>query len=95
LGVHLEGPYISPGRLGAQPDFAATATLDDVLALHALAPIRLITIAPEVPGHLELIVALRDTRFCGADRPFSRQATRTAWRHWRLAPRASPTSSTP
>jgi N-acetylglucosamine-6-phosphate deacetylase len=63
LGVHLEGPYISPGRLGAQPDFAATATLDDVLALHALAPIRLITIAPELPGHLELIVALRDRGF--------------------------------
>jgi N-acetylglucosamine-6-phosphate deacetylase len=63
LGVHLEGPYISPGRLGAQPDFAATATLDDVLALNALAQIRLITIAPELPGHLELIVALRDCGF--------------------------------
>ena len=63
LGVHLEGPYISPGRLGAQPDFAAVATLQDVLALHTLAPIRLITIAPEQPGHLELIVALRDCGF--------------------------------
>ena len=59
LGVHLEGPYINPGRLGAQPDFTTTATLADVLALHALAPIKLITIAPELPGHLELIVALR------------------------------------
>ena len=59
LGVHLEGPYINPGRLGAQPDFAATATLADVLALHALAPLRLVTLAPELPGHMELIVALR------------------------------------
>jgi len=59
LGVHLEGPYINPGRLGAQPDFAATATLADVLALHALAPLRLVTLAPELPGHIELIVALR------------------------------------
>ena len=59
LGVHLEGPYINPGKLGAQPDFAATATLADVLALHALAPLKLVTIAPELPGHLELIVALR------------------------------------
>jgi N-acetylglucosamine-6-phosphate deacetylase len=22
MGVHLEGPYINPGKLGAQPDFA-------------------------------------------------------------------------
>lgn len=63
LGVHLEGPYLNPGRLGAQPDFARTATLQDVLALHALAPLRLITIAPEVPGHLDLIVALRAQGF--------------------------------
>jgi len=63
LGVHLEGPYINPGRLGAQPDFATTATLAEVLALQALAPIRLITIAPELPGHLALIVALRKHGF--------------------------------
>ena len=63
LGVHLEGPYINPGRLGAQPDFATTATLADVLSLHALATIKLITIAPELPGHLELIVALRQRGF--------------------------------
>ena len=63
LGVHLEGPYINPGRLGAQPDFATTATLADVLSLHALAPIKLITIAPEIPGHLALIVALRKHGF--------------------------------
>ena len=63
LGVHLEGPYINPDKLGAQPDFAVTATLDDVLALHALAPLKLITIAPEVPGHLALIVALREHGF--------------------------------
>jgi N-acetylglucosamine-6-phosphate deacetylase len=63
LGVHLEGPYINPERLGAQPDFAATATLAEVLALHALAPLKLITIAPEVPNHLTLIVALRERGF--------------------------------
>ncbi|MEY3253606.1 MAG: hypothetical protein RL227_2579 [Pseudomonadota bacterium] len=63
LGVHLEGPYLNPERLGAQPDFAATATRAEVLALHALAPIRLVTIAPELPGHLALIVALRREGF--------------------------------
>jgi N-acetylglucosamine-6-phosphate deacetylase len=63
LGVHLEGPYLNPGKLGAQPDFATTASLADILALHALAPLKLITIAPEVPGHVELIVALRSQGF--------------------------------
>ena len=59
LGVHLEGPYINAGKLGAQPDFAVLATLADVLALHALAPLKLVTIAPELPGHLDLIAQLR------------------------------------
>jgi N-acetylglucosamine-6-phosphate deacetylase len=63
LGVHLEGPYINRERLGAQPDFASTATLAEVQVLHALAPIRLVTLAPELPGHIELIVALRRAGF--------------------------------
>lgn len=60
LGVHLEGPYISPGRLGAQPAHAIPATLAEVLRLNALAPIKVLTIAPEMPGHLALIGPLRD-----------------------------------
>ena len=63
LGVHLEGPFLSPQRLGAQPDFTCPATLEQVLAWHAIAPLRLLTIAPEGPGHLELIVALRARGF--------------------------------
>ncbi len=63
LGVHLEGPFISAERLGAQPNFTALGSLQQVLALHALAPIRLITLAPELPGHIELIVALRAAGF--------------------------------
>ncbi|MFM7531266.1 MAG: N-acetylglucosamine-6-phosphate deacetylase [Rubrivivax sp.] len=63
LGVHLEGPFLSPQRLGAQPDYTCAATLEQVLAWHAIAPLRLVTIAPEVPGHLELIVALRARGF--------------------------------
>lgn len=58
LGVHLEGPYINPGKLGAQPDFAKDASLAEVRALNELAPIKLITLAPELPGMLELIPLL-------------------------------------
>jgi len=63
LGVHLEGPYINPGKLGAQPDFVRTASIEEIQALHALAPIRLITLAPELPGNLELIEPLRAAGF--------------------------------
>ena len=63
LGVHLEGPYINPGKLGAQPDFVRPASLAEVRALHALAPILLITLAPEQPGNLELIAPLRAAGF--------------------------------
>ena len=59
LGVHLEGPFISPRRLGAQPAETRPGTLEEVFALHRLAAIRVLTLAPETAGHLELIGALR------------------------------------
>jgi N-acetylglucosamine-6-phosphate deacetylase len=58
LGVHLEGPYISPGKLGAQPDFAQPPTAQALRTLLALAPIRVVTLAPELPGALETTAAL-------------------------------------
>ncbi len=60
LGVHLEGPYINPGKLGAQPDFARAFDADELRRLHDIAPIRLVTLAPEMPGHLEAIALLRE-----------------------------------
>ncbi|WP_017904952.1 N-acetylglucosamine-6-phosphate deacetylase [Pseudomonas asplenii] len=55
LGVHLEGPFINPGKLGAQPNFAHTAIAAEVEKYLHLAPIRVITIAPEIAGHETLI----------------------------------------
>ena len=60
LGVHLEGPFISAQRLGAQPPEVLLATLEKVQKLHAIAPIRVLTLAPELTGHLELIPRLNE-----------------------------------
>ena len=63
LGVHLEGPYINDEKLGAQPDFARPVQVNELNALNLLAPIRLITMAPEVPGNMELIDSLRQAGY--------------------------------
>jgi len=59
LGAHLEGPFLSIHRLGAQPaDAVAVASMDLVRSYHELAPIRAMTLATEVAGHLALIPQL-------------------------------------
>lgn len=61
LGAHLEGPFISPARLGAQPAHAilpVDGLLSEVLALDV---VRAVTMAPELTGALH---AAR--RFAGA-----------------------------
>lgn len=60
LGVHLEGPYINSGKLGAQPPYAREATLDEVNRFNDQAPMRLITVAPEIDGHMDLLRAIAD-----------------------------------
>jgi N-acetylglucosamine-6-phosphate deacetylase len=50
LGAHLEGPFVSPRRLGAQPPFAVDPTPDRVAAVLALGVVRVATLAPELPG---------------------------------------------
>lgn len=56
LGAHLEGPFLAPGRLGAHP---AQARRDPDPALFerllAAGPVQLVTLAPELPGALDLI----------------------------------------
>jgi N-acetylglucosamine-6-phosphate deacetylase len=60
LGVHLEGPYINAGKLGAQPPFAREASMAEVERFESEAPLRLITVAPEIDGHLALVRQLAD-----------------------------------
>jgi N-acetylglucosamine-6-phosphate deacetylase len=56
LGAHVEGPFISPRRLGTHPP-AARRDPDLELAERLLAagPVRLCTLAPELPDALELV----------------------------------------
>ncbi len=50
LGAHLEGPFVNPQRLGAQPPFAVDPTPERVAAVLALGVVRVATLAPELPG---------------------------------------------
>jgi N-acetylglucosamine-6-phosphate deacetylase len=63
LGMHLEGPFINAGKLGAQPDYARPVSLEELQQLGALAPIRLLTLAPEVPGNMDAIGTLSAAGF--------------------------------
>ncbi|HEX3141869.1 MAG TPA: N-acetylglucosamine-6-phosphate deacetylase [Rhizobacter sp.] len=58
LGVHLEGPYINAGKLGAQPNFARPVHAEELRRLNDLAPIRLVTLAPETAGNMDAIESM-------------------------------------
>jgi N-acetylglucosamine-6-phosphate deacetylase len=52
LGAHLEGPYLNPERLGAQPPFPQAPDIAAMDRLAARVAVRLVTLAPEVDaGH--------------------------------------------
>lgn len=60
LGVHLEGPFISSEKLGAQPDQTRSASLQEIKHLHQIVPIKVVTLAPEIAGHLDIISELNN-----------------------------------
>jgi N-acetylglucosamine-6-phosphate deacetylase len=55
LGAHLEGPFLSARRLGAQPPFALAPTPERVDEALALGVIRSVTLAPELPGAMDAV----------------------------------------
>ena len=88
LGVHLEGPFLSPEHPGVHPvehlrapDLALAERLLDA------GPIRYVTLAPELPGALELIDVLHargivvSARAFGSDRGGGRDRVRPRRRH--------------
>jgi N-acetylglucosamine-6-phosphate deacetylase len=69
VGVHLEGPFLSPARLGAHPAEARRDPDPRLLErLLAAGPVRLLTLAPELPGAnalIDLCLAERIVVSCG------------------------------
>lgn len=56
VGLHLEGPWLSPDHVGAQPpEHLAPPSLADLERLVAAGPPVLLTMAPELPGGLEVV----------------------------------------
>jgi N-acetylglucosamine-6-phosphate deacetylase len=79
LGVHLEGPFLSKKRLGIHPPEARRdpdpALLERLLGA---GPVRLMTLAPELPGAAELIdrlLVLGVAVSCGHTDATAEQAT--------------------
>lgn len=70
-GAHLEGPFISPSRLGAQPDEAIAPTTETVEEALATRVVRVVTLAPEIAGAEE------------AARAFARAGVRVSIGHTR------------
>jgi N-acetylglucosamine-6-phosphate deacetylase len=90
LGVHLEGPFLSHRRRGVHPPenlIEPTVKIFERLWQAARGHVRVMTIAPELPGALEVIAAAALRNVCvsighsDADMPASRAAVRAGARH--------------
>lgn len=58
LGIHLEGPFISPARRGVHPaEWIALPSLALFERFTAGNAVRILTLAPEIAGALELVTA--------------------------------------
>jgi len=61
LGLHVEGPFLNPQKKGAHnPKCLRLPSVEAVAGWAPETGVRLVTLAPELPGALEVIVALSD-----------------------------------
>ncbi|MDP3984905.1 MAG: N-acetylglucosamine-6-phosphate deacetylase [Acidimicrobiia bacterium] len=59
IGIHLEGPFLSPHRAGTHPiEMLREPTWDFLTPILAAGPVTMVTLAPELSGAIELIARL-------------------------------------
>ena len=62
-GINMEGPFISPAKKGAQAEeYIIAPNYDTFARLNAVCPVKLVDVAPEMPGALEF--AERASKVC-------------------------------
>jgi len=90
LGIHLEGPFLSHKRRGVHPPenlVTPTVQIFERLWQAARGHVQMMTIAPELPGALEVIAEAARRRVCvsighsDAEMPVAQQAARAGARH--------------
>ena len=90
LGIHLEGPFLSHKRRGVHPPenlVAPTIEVFDRLWQAARGHVRMLTIAPEIPGALEVIAEAAHRNICvsighsDAEMPIAQDAVKAGARH--------------
>jgi len=90
LGIHLEGPFLSHKRRGVHPPeylVAPTIEIFDRLWQAARGHVRMMTIAPEIPGAMEVIAEAARRKVCvsighsDAEMPAARDAVKAGARH--------------
>jgi len=90
LGIHLEGPFLSHKRRGVHPPenlLNPTVAVFDRLWQAARGHVRMMTIAPEIPGAMEVIAEAAQRKVCvsighsDAEMPIARDAVNAGARH--------------
>lgn len=90
LGIHLEGPFLSHKRRGVHPPellVSPTVQIFEKLWQAARGHLRMMTIAPEIPGAMEVIAEAARRKVCvsighsDSELPAAQQAVKLGARH--------------
>ena len=90
LGIHLEGPFLSHKRRGVHPPenlVTPTVEIFERLWQAARGQVKMLTIAPEIPGALEVIAEAAKRKVCvsighsDAEMPVAKDAVKAGARH--------------